>query len=164
MKKVPFLSRASPYKPIYTVFFGRTLEMFPILVIVPAMSLALDLAEVWADVTNATSSEGSEITCHFGVVCIDINDADARCEAFACAQGDPQLRRSDKAAAMADKSKQSKQNGAKSEGFGNRIRCHCGVVCQWGFHQRGARKICNGPLYCSSCYPSSPAYGSVGIR
>jgi hypothetical protein len=121
-----------------------------------------------------TPQEGSEITCHFGVVCIDINDADARCEAFACAQGDPQLRRSDKAAAMAamaDKSKQSKQNGAKSEGFGNRIRCHCGVVCQWGFHQRGARKICSTgfkkllyDLYVSKAMPCLPPGLMVGIQ
>eukprot|EP00435_Cladocopium_sp_Y103_P017544 s1533_g4.t1 len=72
-----------------------------------------------------TAQEGAEITCHFGVVCIDIDSA--HCEAFACAQSDPQLRgRSDEAApaAMAGVAK-----GAKSEKLGNRIRCQCGVVC-----------------------------------
>ena len=43
-----------------------------------------------------------------------------------------------------------------------RVRCHCGVVCQWGVHNYGRIKVCNGPLFCRSCFPSSPAYGSVG--
>ncbi|CAK9031999.1 unnamed protein product [Durusdinium trenchii] len=46
----------------------------------------------------------------------------------------------------------------------NQIQCECGVVCQWGFRTEGGRKVCNGPLYCSSCMPMSGAYGGVAGR
>jgi len=76
----------------------------------------------------------------------------------------PSLRGSAGKAGIAEK-REEKQQGPRrlhSSSHGHKITCECGVVCQWGFHMQGAEKICNGPLYCSSCMPMQMGGAAVG--
>ncbi|CAK9018960.1 unnamed protein product [Durusdinium trenchii] len=153
-----------------------------------AMALAEkmeDMPETWRDASDAMSSDGTTILCHFGVRCSGPLGLGA-CE---CLEGDQKHLRGHSPRRTADgdspwvsagtseaseasndgrqlagpNSTGSKTKSRRSELLGKfRVRCHCGVVCQWGVHNYGRIKVCNGPLFCRSCFPSSPAYGSVG--
>mmetsp|Transcript_50145 Transcript_50145/g.82587 ORF Transcript_50145/g.82587 Transcript_50145/m.82587 type:complete len:263 (+) Transcript_50145:55-843(+) len=76
----------------------------------------------------------------------------------------PSLRGSGGKGGVAEKPEEKPQGPRRlhSRSYGHKIFCQCGVVCQWGFRMEGAKKICNGPLYCSSCMPMQMGGVSVG--
>ena len=76
----------------------------------------------------------------------------------------PSLRGSAGKAGVAEKPEEKPQGPRRlhSRSQGRTITCECGVVCQWGFHMQGAKKVCNGPLYCKSCMPMQMGGASVG--
>mmetsp|Transcript_50141 Transcript_50141/g.82581 ORF Transcript_50141/g.82581 Transcript_50141/m.82581 type:complete len:277 (+) Transcript_50141:55-885(+) len=76
----------------------------------------------------------------------------------------PSLRGSGGKGGVAEKPEEKPQGPRRlhSMSHGDKITCECGVVCQWGFRMEGAKKICNGPLYCSSCMPMQMGGAAVG--